>query len=55
MLKSILSFEGGKQLSKVQQKSISGGGRPRCYSDRDCFIATGDITDRCVNNYCFFF
>ncbi|CAM1352275.1 MULTISPECIES: hypothetical protein [Tenacibaculum] len=55
MKKSILNFKGSKQLSKSAQKSIQGGGRPRCYSDRDCFLATGDITDKCINNYCFFF
>ncbi|WP_165872221.1 hypothetical protein [Tenacibaculum sp. M341] len=53
MLKNISSL--GTTLEKEAQKTIKGGGRPRCYSNYDCFLATGDLTDRCINNYCFFF
>jgi len=53
MKQSILKL--GTPLNKKKQQSITGGGRPRCYSNLDCFLATGDPTDRCINNYCFFF
>lgn len=53
MLKNISNL--GTIINKKKQKSIKGGGRPRCYTNLDCFIATGDFTDRCINNFCFFF
>ncbi|WP_165915703.1 hypothetical protein [Tenacibaculum skagerrakense] len=53
MKKNILAL--GTSLNKKEQQSISGGARPRCFSHRDCFLITGDRTDRCINNYCFFY
>ncbi|MDY0779562.1 hypothetical protein [Tenacibaculum sp. IB213877] len=42
-------------LNKKAQQKISGGARPRCNTDRDCFLATGDRTDRCIDNWCVFY
>ena len=53
MLKNIMKLKGIQELSKTQQKSTNGGGRPRCFSDLLCFQLTGDPTVRCINGSCF--
>lgn len=48
MLKSIMKLNGVKELNKSQLKATNGGGRPRCFTDEQCFRLTGDPTVRCV-------
>lgn len=52
MLKNIMKLKGIQELSTSQQKSTNGGGRPRCFSDHQCFLLTGDPTVVCYHGSC---
>ncbi len=49
MVKTIINLTGSKILNKKEQQVIHGGGRPRCFTDADCFQLTGDPTVKCYH------